>query len=171
MLDISFCVLFFHLVLYFGDINTNSSSSLTCTAVCVCAQSLSRVQIFAAPQSTACQFPLPMGFSRQKYWSSLPFPSLGDLPDQGSILCLFIGKQILYCCSHAFWETNSLRRTMQIVECSLLHRRAQGRVSSQPWTLTNFPENLIYPKCTCPNPPPQFPETSLNKGKERYNQS
>ena len=32
--------------------------------------------------------------------------------------------------SHAFRETNSLRRTMQIVECSLLHRRAQGRVSS-----------------------------------------
>ena len=35
-----------------------------------------------------------------------------------------------YCCSHAFWETNSLRRTMQIVECSLLYQRAQGRVSS-----------------------------------------
>ena len=34
------------------------------------------------------------------------------------------------CCSHALWETNSLRRTMQIVEGSLLHGRAQGRVSS-----------------------------------------
>ena len=34
------------------------------------------------------------------------------------------------CCSHVFRETNSLRRTMQIVECSLLHLRAQGRVSS-----------------------------------------
>ena len=34
------------------------------------------------------------------------------------------------CYSHAFWETDSLRRTMQIVECSLLRRRAQGRVSS-----------------------------------------
>ena len=34
------------------------------------------------------------------------------------------------CCSHAFQETNSLRRTMQIVECSLLHQQAQGRVSS-----------------------------------------
>ena len=30
------------------------------------------------------------------------------------------------CCSCAFREANSLRRTMQIVECSLLHRRAQG---------------------------------------------
>ena len=34
------------------------------------------------------------------------------------------------CCSHMFREINSFRRTMQIVECSLLHRRAQGRVSS-----------------------------------------
>ena len=32
--------------------------------------------------------------------------------------------------SHAFQETNSLRRTIQIAECSLLHRRAQGRVPS-----------------------------------------
>ena len=30
------------------------------------------------------------------------------------------------CCSHAFQETHSLRRTMQTVECSLLHRRAKG---------------------------------------------
>ena len=35
-----------------------------------------------------------------------------------------------YCCSHEFRETNSLRRTMQIVECSLSHQWAQGRVSS-----------------------------------------
>ena len=35
-----------------------------------------------------------------------------------------------HCCGHAFWETNSLRRTMQIAECSLLHLRARGRVSS-----------------------------------------
>ena len=33
------------------------------------------------------------------------------------------------CCSHTFCETNSLRRTMQIVKCSLLHWWAQGRVS------------------------------------------
>ena len=30
---------------------------------------------------TACQAPLSMGFSRQEYWSGLPFPSLGDLHD------------------------------------------------------------------------------------------
>ena len=64
---------------------------------------------------------------------------------------------LLYCYSHAFRETNSLRRTMQIVECSLLHRRAQGRVSSKPRTPTSICENLLYPMCTCLNPPPQIP--------------
>ena len=33
----------------------------------------------------ACQVPLSMEFSRQEYWSGLPFPSLGDLPDPGSL--------------------------------------------------------------------------------------
>ena len=31
----------------------------------------------------ACQAPLSMGFSRQEYWSGLPFPSPGDLSDPG----------------------------------------------------------------------------------------
>ena len=62
-----------------------------------------------------------------------------------------------HCCSHAFQEIDSLRGSMQIVDCSLLHGRSQGRVSSWPRTLTSFCENLIYPKCTCSNPPPQIP--------------
>ena len=34
-------------------------------------------------QTVACQAPLLMEFSRQEYWSGLPFPSPGDLPDPG----------------------------------------------------------------------------------------
>ena len=37
----------------------------------------------AAPWTAACQAPLLMGFSKQRYWSGLPFPSPGDLPDPG----------------------------------------------------------------------------------------
>jgi len=33
------------------------------------------------PRAAACPAPLSMGFSRQEYWSGLPFPSPGDLPD------------------------------------------------------------------------------------------
>ena len=35
------------------------------------------------PWTVACQVPLSMGFSRQEYWSGLPFPSPGDLLDPG----------------------------------------------------------------------------------------
>ena len=38
---------------------------------------------FATPWTVACQAPLSVGFSRQEYWSWLPFPSPGDLPDPG----------------------------------------------------------------------------------------
>ena len=40
-------------------------------------------QILATPWTVACQVPLSVGFSRQEYWSGLPFPSPGDLPDPG----------------------------------------------------------------------------------------
>ena len=43
----------------------------------------SRVQLFATLWTVACQAPLSMGFSSQEYWSGLPFPSPGDLPDPG----------------------------------------------------------------------------------------
>ena len=39
--------------------------------------------IFAIPWTIACQAPLTMGFSSQKYRSGLPLPSPGDLPDPG----------------------------------------------------------------------------------------
>ena len=45
--------------------------------------SLSRVQLLATPWTVAHQAPLSMGFSRQAYWSGLPFPIPGDLPDPG----------------------------------------------------------------------------------------
>ena len=37
----------------------------------------------ATPWTVVCQAPLSMGFSRQEYWSGLPFPFAGDLPDPG----------------------------------------------------------------------------------------
>ena len=44
---------------------------------------LSCVHCFATPQTVAFQIPLSMRFSRQGYWSGLPFPSPVDLPDPG----------------------------------------------------------------------------------------
>ena len=46
-------------------------------------KSLSHVQLFATPWIVAYQAPPSLGFSRQEYWSGLPFPSPGHLPDPG----------------------------------------------------------------------------------------
>ena len=48
-----------------------------CVYVCV----LSRVRLFVAPWTVARQALLSMGFFRQGYWSEMPFPFPGDLPD------------------------------------------------------------------------------------------
>ena len=44
---------------------------------------LSHVQLFATPWTIARQAPMSMEFSRQEYWSGLPFPTPGDLPNLG----------------------------------------------------------------------------------------
>ena len=44
---------------------------------------LSRVRLFATPWTVAHQAPPSVGFFRQEYWSGLPFPSPGDLPNPG----------------------------------------------------------------------------------------
>ena len=43
----------------------------------------SQAQLFVTLWTVACQAPLSMGFSRQEYWSGLPCPPPGDLPDPG----------------------------------------------------------------------------------------
>ena len=54
-----------------------------CVCVCVCVYAVSRVQFFVIPLNVACQSPLSREFSRQEYWSGLPFPSPGNFPDPG----------------------------------------------------------------------------------------
>ena len=48
------------------------------------ALSLSHVQGFETPWTVASQAPLSMEFTRQEYWSGLPFATPGDLPDSGT---------------------------------------------------------------------------------------
>ena len=60
-------------------------------------KSLSHVRLFATTWTVACQALLSMGFSRQEYWSGLPFPSPGHLPDPGIESGLPHCRQTLYC--------------------------------------------------------------------------
>ena len=60
-----------------------SPFSCTFPLLCLHAQSLCRVQLFATLWTVAHQAPLSMEFSSQEYWSGLPFPSPEDLPNLG----------------------------------------------------------------------------------------
>ena len=53
------------------------------STVRACSVALSHVQLLVTPWIVACQDSLFMGLSRQEYWSRLPFPPPGDLPDSG----------------------------------------------------------------------------------------
>ena len=59
-----------------NEISENAGGFMSCV-------SLSCVEPFGIPRTVAYQAPLSMGFSRQEYWSGLPFPSPGDLPRPG----------------------------------------------------------------------------------------
>ena len=57
-------------------------------------------RLFVIPWTVVYQASLSMGFSRQEYWSGLPFPSPGDLPDPGIEPSLLHCRQTLYPLSH-----------------------------------------------------------------------
>ena len=71
------------------------------------AQSLSHVQLFVTPLTTAHQVLLSMDFSRQEYWGGLPFPSPGDLPNPGiepaSPVSLALAGEFFYNSWEARW--------------------------------------------------------------------
>ena len=66
----------------------NKMSIADSVCVCVCAQSLTHVELFATLWTVAHHAALPMAFSRQEYWSMLPFHPPGNLPNP----CLLLGK-------------------------------------------------------------------------------
>ena len=72
--------------------NSSSSSTVSHSVVSDSVQT---------PWTVAHQAPLSMGFSRQDYWSGLPFPSPGIFPTQGLNPGLLHCRQILYCLSYS----------------------------------------------------------------------
>ena len=61
---------------------------------------LSHVRLFVTLWTVVYQSPLSIGFSRQEYWSGLPFPSPGDLPNPGIEPGSPTSRQTLYHLSH-----------------------------------------------------------------------
>ena len=67
----------------YAQLTLEKDPYVTIPKVKVKVKSLSCVRLFVTPWTVAHQAPLSMGFSRQEYWSGLPFPSPGHLPDPG----------------------------------------------------------------------------------------
>ena len=70
-------------VVSFRDMSLKLLQLASLLTLSVKMKSLSRVRLFATPQTVAYQAPPSQGFSRQEYWSGLPFPSPADLPNPG----------------------------------------------------------------------------------------
>ena len=68
--------------------------------VCCCFSFIKSVQLFVTPWTVVCLAPLSMEFSREEYWSGLPFPSPGLFPTQGLNLGLLQCRQNLYHLNH-----------------------------------------------------------------------
>ena len=84
---------------------------------------LSRVQLFVAPLTIAHQTILSREFSRQEYWSKLPFLTLGELPDPGIKLSSLL--HLLH------WQVESLPLASPDEPNNLLDK-VKGKVT-QPW--------------------------------------
>ena len=97
---------------------------------------LSHVPLFATPCSVVHQVPLSMEFSSQEYWSGLPFPSPGDLPDAGietvSLASPVLADEFFSICASSEWDN-----------IALLSFNIWGYISSLIPNISNFPFSVF----------------------------
>ena len=111
------------------------------------------------PWTAARQTPPSMGFSRQEYWSGLPFPPPGVFPNQGWIPCLLHCRRVLYSMSHqgspsvrCVWNKYSAH-SLALGELSENQLRAERQQAAQstcipsqdPPVLTNLERRASLP--------------------------
>ena len=120
------CVLLFH----FSDEETETGSFRTSVGVawgaaCMLSPFI-HVRLYATLWTVARQSPLSMGFSRQEYWSGLPCPPPGDLPDPGI--------EIVSLTSNLNWQAGSL----PLVLCGWLPWWLRWGAEREPHSLLGF---------------------------------
>ena len=114
-------------------------------------KSLSCVQLFATPWTVAYQAPLSMEFSRQEYWSGLPFPSPGDLPDPGVEPGLPHCRQTLYHLSH-HWPLGKCK--FKLLWNNTAHLFSSVQCSRSVMSDSLWPHESQHAKPPCPSPTP-----------------
>ena len=100
----------------------------------VCSVQFSHVQLYMTPWTVARQAPLSMEFSRQEYWSELPFHSPAIFPTQESNPGLLDCKQILYYLSHTgskqifpLFQREILSLSSKVVCCTNILENSLGQ--------------------------------------------
>ena len=108
-----------------------------CLLAALAAKSFSRVWLCVTSRAVDHQAPLSMGFSRQEYWSKLPFPSPGDLPDPRielkSPTSPALARWLLY--HWATKEAHSIVSSMKCITCIDLwnyHGNQDAELSHHP---------------------------------------
>ena len=140
--------------------------------ICKC-YSLSRVWLFVIPWAVAHQAPQSMEFSRQEYWSRLPFPSAGDLPDPGieprspalqadSTIWAIREGQNTKCVPNTKILFSILARKYFTLRWEFLHKRVTYAVDSNNtphfWTAYYVSGTVLYTECELYH---SLPPTSL----------
>ena len=118
---------------------------------------LSHVRFFATPWTVAHQAPLSMGFPRQEYWSRLPFPPPGDLPDPGIKTASPASPALADCLPPSHWRIPTYMY-FPLLPCinSLDHHQTLWKWLSEPnfhwwgnWDAESWETWWRYPAGTC----------------------
>ena len=101
-------------------------------------QSLSHIQLFGTPWTIACQAPLPMGFSRQEFWSGLPFSSSrksSQTRDWTIISCVScIGRWVLYYWCHLTDTAKQISRVTELMYIPTSHACPPLKSNDRTWS-------------------------------------
>ena len=107
----------------------------------------SRVRLFSTLWTATHQAPLSTGFSRQEYWSGLPFPSPGDIPDKGikssSLVSLMSQLAYGFFTAEPPWKPYlypSVQSSRSVVSNSLLSHGLQHTRLPYPYQLPELAE-------------------------------
>ena len=119
------------------------------------------VRLFVTLWTIACWAPLSMGFSRQEYWSGLPCPPPGGLPNPGVELVLLVSPALQvdslplspwwspYICMKVKSEvTQSCLTLCDLMDCSLPGSSVLGifRARVLEWVATSFSRGSAQPR-------------------------
>ena len=124
--------------------------------VCVCTHACVRIQrvlLFVTPWTVACQAPLSMYFSRQEYWSGLPFSLPGHLPNPGIELTFLLSPALAggFFTNCAPWEIPELCTVQSVSQFSpsVMSNSLRRHETQHAWPPCPSPTAGVYSN-SCP---------------------